>query len=123
MNSTLNYVPPVKTGLLTLGEIPSSYLVSMTYEEQLIWLCHFLENDIVPRMNEVITIVNNLDANLTVIAGKILDEKIKDGSLVVSLGMTYDDTNEELTFSIDSMSSTALIEELETLTTPSVEEV
>lgn len=35
----------------TLGMIPSSYKVSMTYEEQLMWLCNYLENTIIPTIN------------------------------------------------------------------------
>ena len=35
----------------TLGMIPSSYKVSMTYEEQLMWLCNYLENTIIPTVN------------------------------------------------------------------------
>ena len=40
----------------SIGAIPTSYLVSMSYEEQLIWLCDYLENTIIP------TIDNNAGA-------------------------------------------------------------
>ena len=149
MNSTLNVMPPVKRPLLTLGELPSSYLVSMTYEEQLLWLCHFLQTEIVPKLNALITSYNediaklskeiedidasidarleafmlSLENNITEIASTILNEKIQDGSLIVSLGIEYDEPTEELTFSINSEASSEIIAELETLTTPSSEEV
>lgn len=35
----------------TIGMIPSSYFTSMTYEEQLLWLCK--------KMNEIIDFANN----------------------------------------------------------------
>lgn len=35
----------------SIGAIPASYLVSMSYEEQLLWLCDFLENTVIPTVN------------------------------------------------------------------------
>lgn len=35
----------------TIGMIPSSYKVSLTYEEQLMWLCNYLENTVIPAVN------------------------------------------------------------------------
>lgn len=35
----------------TIGMIPSSYKESLTYEEQLIWFCNFLENTVIPTVN------------------------------------------------------------------------
>lgn len=40
----------------SIGAIPTSYLVSLSYEEQLLWLCDYLENTIIPTVN------NNGDA-------------------------------------------------------------
>ena len=42
---------PFTKFLMTIGELPSSYLVSMTYEEQLIWLCNYLQNVVIPTVN------------------------------------------------------------------------
>lgn len=36
----------------SIGYIPTSYKVSMTYEEQLMWFCHFLENEVIPTVNQ-----------------------------------------------------------------------
>ena len=44
----------------TIGNLPSSYLESMTYEEQLIWLCDFLQNTIIPALNDDIEAVTEL---------------------------------------------------------------
>lgn len=35
----------------SIGYIPTSYKVGMTYEEQLWWLCDFLENTVIPTVN------------------------------------------------------------------------
>lgn len=37
--------------LMTIGEIPTSYLISMTYEEQLLWFCNYLEKTVIPAIN------------------------------------------------------------------------
>ena len=42
---------PFTRFLMTIGELPSSYLVSMTYEEQLIWFCNYLEKTVIPTVN------------------------------------------------------------------------
>lgn len=42
---------PFTKFLMTIGELPSSYLVSMTYEEQLLWFCNYLQNTVIPTIN------------------------------------------------------------------------
>ena len=42
---------PFTRFLMTIGEIPTSYLISMTYEEQLLWLCNYLEKTVIPAID------------------------------------------------------------------------
>lgn len=119
MNSTLNKLSLINHKLLTIGELPASYLVSMTYEEQLLWLCNYLEKTLLPKMNEIITSFNEISENLGTIANEILTEKIANGELIVSLGMNYNESTEALTFSINSETPSEILSELETLTAPS----
>ena len=42
---------PFTRCLMTIGQIPTSYLVSMTYEEQLLWLCNYLEKTVIPAID------------------------------------------------------------------------
>lgn len=35
----------------TIGHLPSSYMSSLTYEEQLLWFCDYLQNTIIPAVN------------------------------------------------------------------------
>ena len=35
----------------TIGNLPTGYMESLTYEEQLIWLCNYLENVVIPAVN------------------------------------------------------------------------
>ena len=41
---------------ISMGMIPSSYKESLTYEEQLMWFCNYLEKTVIPAVN------NNADA-------------------------------------------------------------
>ena len=42
---------PFTRFLMTIGEIPTSYLISMTYEEQLLWFCNYLEKTVIPAID------------------------------------------------------------------------
>ena len=42
---------PFTRFIYTIGELPTSYLMSMTYEEQLIWLCNYLSETVIPTVN------------------------------------------------------------------------
>ena len=35
----------------TIGNLPSSYMESLTFEEQVMWFCNFLENKVIPIVN------------------------------------------------------------------------
>lgn len=88
---------PFTRFIYTIGELPTSYLMSMTYEEQLIWLCNYLSQTVIPTVNnnglaieelqnlfvELQSYVNNYFAELDVqqeIDNK-LDEMAEDGTL------------------------------------------
>ena len=44
-------LPPLTKFIYTLGALPTSYLMSMTYEEQLVWLCNYLGKEVIPAIN------------------------------------------------------------------------
>jgi len=92
---------------MTIGEIPSSYLVSMTYEEQLLWLCNYLEKTVIPAVNnngEAVTELQNLFIELTEYVDNYfknldvqeeinnkLDEMAEDGTLaeIITIYLNY----------------------------------
>lgn len=52
----------------SIGMIPTAYKVSLTYEEQLLWLCDFLENTVIPTVNnngQAVEELQNLFVTLT----------------------------------------------------------
>lgn len=53
---------PFRRFIYTIGELPSSYLMSMTYEEQLIWLCNYISQTVIPAINNNAGAVEELQA-------------------------------------------------------------
>ena len=89
-------LPPFKHFIMSVGEIPSSYLETMTYYEMLVWFTNYLGKTVIPAINEngeavtelqnlfveLQTYVNNYFDNLDVqeeIDHK-LDEMVEDGT-------------------------------------------
>lgn len=44
-------VPPLKKICMTIGQLPASYIETMSYYEMLIWFIHYLRDDIIPVVN------------------------------------------------------------------------
>ena len=83
--------------LMTIGELPTSYLMSMTYYEQIIWFTKYLQEQVIPAVNTnaeaveevqtlylelqnyVNTYFDNLDVQEEI--NKKLDEMAEDGTL------------------------------------------
>lgn len=88
---------PFKKFIMTIGALPTSYLESMSYAELLMWFCNYLQETVIPTVNnngqavtelqglyeQLQTYVNNYFDNLNVqteINNK-LDSMAEDGSL------------------------------------------
>ena len=79
-------LPPFKRFCVTIGNLPSSYVDSMSYYECLMWLCKYLKDTVVPAVNEnaeavneLINWFNNLDIQDEV--DNKLDEMVESGQL------------------------------------------
>ena len=81
---------PFRRFCMTIGELPTSYMESMTYYEMLSWLCNYLETKVVPAVdnnaealtelqNYVSTYFDNLDIQAEV--NTKLDEMAESGQL------------------------------------------
>ena len=90
-------VPPLKKICMTIGQLPASYVESMSYYEMLVWFVHYLRDDIIPVVNangeatkelqelyvELQDYVNNYFDNLDIQeeVNNKLDEMVEDGTL------------------------------------------
>ena len=55
-------LPPFKHFCMTIGELPSSYLETMTYYEMLVWFTRYLQNTVIPALNNNAEAVNELQS-------------------------------------------------------------
>ena len=49
-------ISPFKKLVMTIGELPTSFVESMTYYEALAWLVNYIQTEVIPAVN------NNADA-------------------------------------------------------------
>lgn len=93
----INTIPNFKRFCMTIGELPTSYLETMTYYEMLVWFTEYMKNTIIPTINnnglavqelqdkyiELKSYVDDYFTNLDVqqeINNK-LDQMVQDGTL------------------------------------------
>lgn len=96
----------------TIGNLPTSYMVSLTYEEQLLWLCDYIKNTVIPTINnngeavaelqglyvQLKNYVNDYFTNLNVQdeINKKLDEMAENGTLDYIFNPYYEDFNKKI---------------------------
>lgn len=59
-NVNVGYVSPLKRICMTIGELPSSYLETMTYYEMLVWFTKYLKETLIPTINNNAEAVSEL---------------------------------------------------------------
>lgn len=60
LNNEIKYLRPFTKFCCTIGNIPSSYMASLSYEEQLLWLCNYLEKTVIPTINNNSEVVEEI---------------------------------------------------------------
>lgn len=96
----INSLKPFTRFCCTIGNLPSSYLVSLTYEEQLLWLCDYLQNTVIPSVN------NNADA-VTELQNLFVQLKTYVDNYFVNL-----DVQNEINAKLDSMAESGELESI-----------
>lgn len=59
----------------TIGELPTSYLMSMTYLEQVTWICNYIDKEIIPKINEGLKITNELIGKIDEVEEQLIEIK------------------------------------------------
>ena len=112
---------PFSKFIMSIGELPTSYLDSLSYAEQVTWFCDFLQNKVIPALNnnaealqevqrlmtELQEYVDNYFTNLDVqeeINNK-LDQMAEDGTLTELIGNYIDPIIEEQNASIEEINT------------------
>ena len=122
MNNEIKTVSPFKNFCMTIGNLPTSYLESMSYYETLCWLIKYLENTIKPAVNQNAEALKELQyyvehLDLTDEVNTRLDEMAEDGTLahIINVEMignlsNLDTTNKENLVSAINEVNTNLID-------------
>ena len=78
-------LPPFKRFIMTIGNIPTSYLESMTYAELLMWFCNYLQNTVIPTVNNNAEVIEELqkliEGEVPELINEKLDQMAEDGTL------------------------------------------
>lgn len=110
-NQSLNAFPEF---FYTIGILPTSYKISLTYEEQLEEIMKFIREEIIPKFNnnaaalgelqdnfvKLVEYVNNYftEENLAPIVNDVITQMIEEGTL--NVGVTYNASNESLNITV-----------------------
>lgn len=111
-------VTPLKKICMTIGELPSSYLETMTYYEMLVWFIHFLQNTIIPTVNnnsealqEVQTVVLELQEYINDYKDSI-DSDVEDLENYINNYFDNLDVQEEINNKLDAMADSGQLTEI-----------
>ena len=102
MNNEINYVSPFKKFVITVGNLPTAYMESMSYYEAITFLVNYLSNNVIPALNNNGLVVEELQAKFTELKNYVdnyfenldvqeeinnkLDEMVEDGTLEALIG-------------------------------------
>ena len=67
MNNEIKYVSPFKKFCITVGNLPTAYLESMSYYEGLTYLVNYLSNNVIPALNNNSAVVEELQEQFTIL--------------------------------------------------------
>lgn len=57
----------------TIGELPTSYLMSMTYLEQVTWICNYINKEIIPKINANTELTNELIGKVDEVQKEVIE--------------------------------------------------
>ena len=114
MNNEIKYVSPFKKLCITVGNLPTAYIESMSYYEGLTFLVNYISNNVIPALNNNGEVVNelqdfvenyfeNLDVQEEI--NKKLDEMAESGELTILIAPYLDSRLEAQDQEIDTFKS------------------
>ena len=105
--NNINKVPivtPIPNFFYTIGQLPTSFLESMTYQEQLIWLCNYFSKTIEPNLSELDTGFNQLLENFNSLDTEVTEKVAEqDDKITNGLATIENDISAELPTLVESV--------------------
>jgi len=111
-------VIPLKKICMTIGELPNSYLETMTYYEMLVWFIEFLKNNIIPTINNNASAIQEVQKVVLALQGYINNYKDSIDSDVEELEEYMNnyfenlDVQEEINNKLDQMLEDGVLTEI-----------
>ena len=96
----INTIPNFKRFCMTIGELPASYLETMSYYEMLVWFTEYMKNTIIPTINN-----NGL-------AVEELQDKYIELKSYVDNYFTNLDVQQEINNKLDEMATNGTLDEI-----------
>ena len=94
------YLKPFKRFCMSIGELPSAYVETMTYYEMLIWFIEYMKNTIIPTINNNGEAVNELQDKFVEFANTLSQEQTDFENAITEQQNTFETniTNQQNTF-------------------------
>ena len=83
-----------KKAIMTIGNLPSSYVESLSYYECLLWLCNYLENTVIPAVNNNGEAVEELQ-NLFISLKEYVDSYFENLDIQEEINKKLDEMSED----------------------------
>lgn len=79
----------------SIGELPTSYRESISYEEQILWLCNFIEKEILPSIDISKETIEEIKSSFNSLKEE-LDSSVSDLELNINGVKVYSDAQNEI---------------------------
>lgn len=79
----------------SIGEIPTSYKDSISYEEQILWLCNFIEKEILPSIEISEETVERIEASFEALENEV-ESKLNEFGININEVKVYSDAQNDL---------------------------
>lgn len=93
---------------VTIGELPSSYMESLSYLEMLTWLCNYIEKTVIPAINENAEAVKEIQEFLEKYEDQYEQIQEMMRELIVSINTRFEQIESELENKFNALTSQVL---------------
>ena len=93
---------------ITIGELPSSYMQSLSYVEMLTWLCNYIEKTVIPAINENAEAVKEIQEFLEKYEDQYQEIQRMMAELIISINSRFEDIESELELKFNQLTNQVL---------------
>lgn len=97
------YLSPLKKICMTIGELPSSYLETMSYYEMLVWFINYLQNTVIPAVNNNAEALQEVQGLYTDLKEYVETDFFNDAKEYIDTAIENLDVQEEINNKLDQM--------------------